>query len=136
MKRDPRLPRVRGGQFGIKTHSIMDRISSASPFFRLGTHRAPHGDAYLNDVGKFDMRKFNSLQLSGRCWKSTPGPGAYRTPYSLNRALSADIVSSSRTICRRSPSAIMFGPSSRAKSDPDSPGPVDYSPACGYTTVC
>ena len=136
-RRDPRLPRVRGGSFGVRTDSMLDRLSNASPFFsKYGTHRAPHASAILSPLARFDDDKFNDLILSGRHGKFTPGPGSYRTPYSLQRAASADTVLSSRTTHRRTPNARMLGPSVRFPELQDSPGPFHYSPSCGYTTVC
>jgi len=137
VKRDPRLPRIKGGSFGIRTDSMLDRISSASPFFaKYGTHRASHGGAVLTPLARFDESKFSELKLSGRNWKLTPGPGTYRTPSAMSRAFSADTVLSSRTTHRQSPSARMLGPSIRFPDFIDSPGPFHYSPVCGYTTVC
>ena len=137
VRRDPRLPRVKGGAFGVRTDSIFDRISTASPFFaKFGTHRASHACAVLTQNSRFDERKFTELKLTGRHWKFTPGPGTYRTPTAMSRALSADIVLSSRTTHRQSPSARMLGPSIRFPELLDAPGPFHYSPVCGYTTVC
>ena len=137
VKRDPRLPRVKGGSFGIRTDSMLDRISKASPFFaKHGTHRASHAGAVLTPNSRFDVSKFTELKLTGRHWKFTPGPGTYRTPSTFNRAFSADTVSSSRTTHRQAPSARMLGPAVRFAEGADSPGPFHYSPVCGYTTVC
>ena len=137
IKRDPRLPRIKGGSFGIKTDSMLDRLSTASPFFaKTGTHRATHASAVLTSLSRFDDNKFSTLKMSGRHWKLTPGPGTYRTPSALTRAMSADTVLSSRTTHTRSPSARMLGPTNRFPENLDGPGPYHYSPVCGYTTVC
>jgi len=136
MKRDPRLPRIKGGLFGLRSDAMLDRISTASPFFRTGTHRAPHANSVLNQVFQFDLLKFKALKSTGRHWKTTPGPGTYRTPFSLNRSHSLDTVNSSRTVVRRSPSAILFGPSPRSLIEVSSAGPFHFSPTCRYTTVC
>merc|ERR1719228_800884 len=65
----------------------LDRLSSITPFFcKTGTHRAAYGETLLDHGRRFNTKEQDKLQKTGKHWKSTPGPGAYRTPRALGPA--------------------------------------------------
>lgn len=69
---------------GKRSKSMLDRMSSVSPqYAAFGTHRAAHAHAFQDNLGRFDKQKDVALIQRGRNWKSTPGPGTYRTPLTI-----------------------------------------------------
>ena len=136
-KRDPRYGKLLGGVMGAKSSSQSDRISSISPFFsEFGTHRAPHGGAVLDESRKFCRSKDDELIRTGRQWKTTPGPGTYRTVSVIGNPPNQDSVDASKTLYSRAARSRVVG---YPRHGPVSatPGPADYAPDfSGYTSMC
>jgi len=77
--RDPRLSKAPAFTMGGRYKSELDRLSSITPFYPQGTHRAEHGQTLLANGRLFDTKTQDHLKKVGRQWKATPGPGAYKT---------------------------------------------------------
>ena len=132
-KRDPRLGRIRGGVIGSRSDRQADMVSSASPFLaEFGTHRPPYGNSILTD-GVLNKSKLNVLVKNGRQWKSGPGPSTNSTGFSMGEPGQVNTRDDSKTVFRRAPRAVLMG-DTRKSTERHSPGPCDYSPACGYTS--
>jgi hypothetical protein len=123
-KRDPRFGRIRGGSFGTRSTKQVRRISSLDPFFaENGTHRTHQVDARSSPRSEgYGLRRY-----------CTPGPGAYKTPYTLGVTIGLNDCDASRSVLKRFPQPVVSG-HRRVRADLLAPGPFDYSPMCGYTS--
>ena len=118
-KRDPRLGRIRGGSFGTRSERQIRRISTLDPFFaQNGTHRSPGPDV-------------SSVYCRQR--SVSPGPGSYKTPFTIGIKEPNGCFDATRSSLKRFPQPILVG-RHQIKGDVLAPGPCDYSPVCGYTT--
>jgi hypothetical protein len=143
---DPRLGRIHGGSFSRRIPGELDMLSTASPFFcNSGTHRAAFGERFSHKAKK-------TLALPRDPY---PGPGAYKTAtvfckeFKPMRCRSAefdrmrrktklrdsvdyyDITKSYLTREQRFP----FSKDKVFKDLKITPGPPDYQPWCGYTSI-
>ena len=139
-ERDPRVPRVLGGGFGLRSNTELDILSAANIFFcRTGTHRAMYGERFTHG------RKTLALPR-----EPYPGPGAYRTVRTLGwaekpaRAMKWDFLpkpekfpdffDGARTRFRSAP-AVSFPKGLPPLQKWQTPGPASNCPVSGYTTV-
>jgi hypothetical protein len=139
-QRDPRLPRVLGGEFGVKSSTELDILSSANIFFcKSGTHRTMYGERFTNGSKTLALPR-----------KPFPGPGVYRTistlgfaekpktgmkwNFQLKVVKEPDFFDGTRTRYRSLP-AISFTRSLPPRNTWHTPGPAANAPVCGYTSV-
>lgn len=63
----------------------LNSLASNNAFYcKTGSHRAPCGESMLGaKAGRRDDHYLDEMRKTGRQWKTTPGPGTYRTPRAL-----------------------------------------------------
>jgi hypothetical protein len=85
--KDVRYSSAPSFSFGGRHGDELDTLSSNGPFYQFGTHRCPQGEEVTDAYGKRDDKHLEALKRFGRQWKTTPGPGAYRTPRGIGTTL-------------------------------------------------
>ncbi len=140
--RDPRYGRVHGGSIGARRPQELNRLTAASPFFAsFGTHRSIYGEALLDPLRRLDVKESVKLFERGLQWRSTPGPGTYRTPVTVGQGferrsktpLDCLYLTSVSHIAPPNPGFARAARSTRSRCQ--TPGSGHHMPTCGYSSI-